>query len=1013
MERRGGTSTESPIAASSAIITTRAAGLDGKDDKHDDDDASKTTFTTTEDCSSSCRSSSLKSMPAVSTTMFMSPMSTTPKKNKKKTRSSWSSPSHSSSSSSGLDATATATTAIMNNSSSSNKNKMKMMMMKKRMSSLSFSSSSQGGSFGGGGAANGSSGSSGTDEEEEDESLLLPLVVGVQQPRMPSTSSNESCQQVLDGISINKLNFHKLIEEQRRGHSSLYGRQDETNKIQSLWDDMWTLHNSMDRKSSRTAGAGGIRSSSSSGSSRTILPATTTKRKKQSSRNVRSNNNNKTLVVVDGKAGVGKSTLIKNVLKSTVQSSRYGHSFFAQGKFDFSPVHHQGIDHSTSNNNNNNKNTVPFDGIKMVIDDLCDQIVRGPQRQSPPPPPPSSSNITSDDRYYQQTDKDASVVLRDDEINKLLIDELHEEIPFLIGIFPKLRDVLGEDQNYYNKSSSKGQSSDDGSSSAIVVDDVVDIKANADRLIHCVRKFVQVICSYRPLVIFVDDTHWADEMSLDLLYQLLADDNNSNALMVVCSYRTDEVFVSTIDSETDDKKVEPVCPMGTFLSRVKKLDENVIKAQYMSIGSLSVDDLNSFLLDLLGTDSTPTELDETYRLAVVLHEKTDGNIFFATQVLSELHQQGFIEYNLGLMKWIFDAQEIRENAPVAPNIVQFVKEKLTRDAAARQLLPIAACLGSVFDTSMISIILSSFQIMVEMESNVDEINSLGFNLGPDFDIVDNLERCCREGYIQRFGDGISSTRFQFVHDRIQEAAFKTVPENLQHWLRHQIGTSLATGLLDDDLEDKVFTVIGLIDQAIQSSPSIEERELYLKLNMLAGEKAMSYSAFKSAARYFRAAVDLLPSDSFELQYGLAFRAYQGATEAEFCIGNFSAVSNLGDIVLSNEYVPAVDKLRITNVLMDAFVAQNNATESIAGAIVGLAQCGCKFPKSSFRQGFATVTGLMKTKFSNKMQDPSSITNLPFSVDPTHTVVMKTLDKLATAAFVAGETNLLPLVILKR
>jgi predicted ATPase len=872
-----------------------------------------------------------------------------------------------------------------------------------------------------------------------EESLLDdPQISDRALPKLPSTSARISSESVLQGLSINKLNFHRV---------QLQGRQKETDQLKSLWNDIWLYFS--DKQQLKEKQIQDDQHYDQNDITETPSSVDTSSRKGSDSLN-EANNNNKTsckkiLAIVDGLSGVGKSKLVTSVLKSSVQSR---HSFFITGKFDLKNIH------------------VPFDGIMMAVDDLCDQILRSYLQEdtlntgaikgnggdaisgavSALASKPSDTSIsplspTSIGRKTVSGNTIFSKLIRFNEIKQLILGELSQELPFLISIFPKLLAIVGDD---YDGNGGGGSVIDGsvvfGDEKEAFVDPVIDraadgrqqhgvdnndtgmtasdnLKANADRLKYCVRRFIQVICSYRPLVVFCDDCQWADDSSLDVLHQLLTDGSNHDALMVVCAFRTDEVFTVRDDTEEEAEMEDETTsdnPMAIFLKKANHLEGALFSTHRLSIGNLSIEDLNAFLLDLLASDSTTMSQKETMDLALVLFEKTTGNIFFVVQVLLALQEKGFISYNLGLMKWIWDAQEIKENVPVADNIVEFVKAKLQKDANARQLLPIAACIGSRFDDLSLARVIrglrSSFD--ARAQTKIDNSESLESFLPLDFDVDGNLERCCREGYIQRLTTGASACRFQFVHDRVQEAAMKTAPEHLQVQLKHQVGSILARDLPEEELPSMVFTILGLVNEEMLPQ-SNETKRLYLKLNMLAGEKAMSYSAFKSAAIYFKNAVELLPDDSFEKQYSMTFRVYLAAAEAEFCLGNFDTMNKYCDAVLSNNLVAAVDKLRISNIVMDSLVAQNKARQSIDLAIASLAQCGCYFPRNPLRTGLAAAVGLMRTKFSRKMQDPASIANLPFSADPAHATVMKTLDKLATATFVAGASDLFPLVILKR
>lgn len=57
---------------------------------------------------------------------------------------------------------------------------------------------------------------------------------------------------------------------------------------------------------------------------------------------------------------------------------------------------------------------------------------------------------------------------------------------------------------------------------------------------RAVREFLASLAAHRPLVLLLDDLHWGDPASLDLL-RVLARDLSAMPLLVVVAYRTEEV----------------------------------------------------------------------------------------------------------------------------------------------------------------------------------------------------------------------------------------------------------------------------------------------------------------------------------------------------------------------------------------------------------------------------------------------------------------------------------------
>ncbi|KAG7371003.1 phospholipid-translocating P-type ATPase, flippase [Nitzschia inconspicua] len=397
----------------------------------------------------------------------------------------------------------------------------------------------------------------------------------------------------------------------------------------------------------------------------------------------------------------------------------------------------------------------PFKGIIMAIEDLCSKILDEPTIES-------SGSIGSPEGSSTSMQQSGDGT----EIKQLLVQNLQLELPFLVTFFPKLSSIV--DSAFLGEKTSVNQSGRDSYSQTINVDsvagvrDTIDIKANADRLKHCVRKFIQTICCASPLIIHLDDTQWADPESLDLLYQILIDTFNHDALMVVCSYRSNETTGGNhLKTNLTDKILE-------------FSDKNPVWAvpiYTVTIDNLLVDKLNSFLQDLLSGD-----FNDNMELAHVLHDKTRGNIFFVNQLLVALHKQGFLEYSLGIGKWIWDIQKIRQEAPPADNVVELVKEKLLKDTKAMQLLAIAACLGSQFSRANLMLVVEGIRIKA-MSSKRKFKNTLVLYsfLSLDFDTADLLHHCHREEYIQPTA---ANDGFHFFHDRIQEVALSVLPDKV-------------------------------------------------------------------------------------------------------------------------------------------------------------------------------------------------------------------------------------------
>ncbi|KAG7343689.1 multi-sensor signal transduction multi-kinase [Nitzschia inconspicua] len=772
------------------------------------------------------------------------------------------------------------------------------------------------------------------------------------------TSLQRSCKAVLDGLTVNKLQFDKV---------GLHGREEETKQLIGVWDSVyqkhvWLKQHGQKQSEEREEWPQRQEQHMNTPPSVPTLDSDDTSTKRTTLVN------NKVLTIVEGLSGVGKSRLVSDVLKKQVQRKR---AYFVVGKFDMKQFDE------------------PFKGIIMAMEDLCDQLL------CDLPVDPSGS-------FYMTPESLDSV-----DIKELLHQTLKLELPFLVTIFPKLMSLASCDCSVdeSDMSDNGNQNVTCDNSQPVVVEETaaegigtINIKANADRLKHCFRKFIQIICSVSPLVIHLDDTHWADQESMDLLYQILTDTSNRDALMVVCSYRSNEMRGEHH-------------PMTTLIDRISTFTKEKpiwsVPVHTITVHNLSVEAINSFLQDLLSGGSN-----ETMKLAQVLYDKTRGNIFFANQVLISLHKQGLLEYNIGIGKWIWDAQKILEQAPPGDNVVDLVKEKLLRDTEAMQLLAIAAYLGSHFSRANLIMVVEGIRAKsTDSTRKINKNDRLLYSLLPlDFDVNALIHHCHQEEYIQPLA---TNDGFHFLHDRIQEAALSVLPDLVFFSLKYEVGRVLLAKLPEDQLESMVFVVLGLLSDG-NRRPSVdqEEKMAFLKLYKLAGHRAASFSAFTAASKHFQSAIELLPDDCWKSHYELTLDLFSSAAEAEYTVANFKSMTELCYKILNEPSVSPTNKLRVTHILIDTAVIKHKPRESMQVARSLLKNCGVNIPPDDLRITLSAVLGLARTKFSKKMQNPDTIAKLPLTNITGDAQIMKTLDHLATAAYVGNNPEFFTVVVLK-
>ena len=143
---------------------------------------------------------------------------------------------------------------------------------------------------------------------------------------------------------------------------------------------------------------------------------------------------------------------------------------------------------------------------------------------------------------------------------------------------------------------------------------VDDPKIARFRLFDSIATFLKSASGTRPLVLVLDDLHWADEGSLRLL-EFVARDLAGSRLLLIGDYRDVEL-----------SRRHPLSRTLAELTRERLFERTVLRG-------LSREDVGRFIAVACGTPP-PTEL------VGAVHAQTEGNPLFVTEVVRLLIQEG-------------------------------------------------------------------------------------------------------------------------------------------------------------------------------------------------------------------------------------------------------------------------------------------------------------------------------------------------------------------------------------
>ncbi|HXB67525.1 MAG TPA: AAA family ATPase, partial [Candidatus Acidoferrales bacterium] len=157
-----------------------------------------------------------------------------------------------------------------------------------------------------------------------------------------------------------------------------------------------------------------------------------------------------------------------------------------------------------------------------------------------------------------------------------------------------------------------------------------------------------------PLALFLDDLQWLDTATLELL-ERLATDPDVRHVLLIGAYRDNEVGSSH--------------PLMRTLAAIRDAGA---KTQEMVLAPLGLDDVERLIADALRCGPNAAG-----PLALLVHEKTGGNPFFAIQFLASLAEEGLLRFDRGAAAWIWDLDGIRAKGYSA-SVVDLMVGKIRR-----------------------------------------------------------------------------------------------------------------------------------------------------------------------------------------------------------------------------------------------------------------------------------------------------------------------------------------------
>ena len=459
------------------------------------------------------------------------------------------------------------------------------------------------------------------------------------------------------------------------------------------------------------------------------------------------------------------------------------------------------------------------------------------------------------------------------------------------------------------------------------------------------RRFLSVFArKEHPLALFVDDLQWLDSATLDLLEHLITH-SEVRHLMLVGAYR--------------DNEVGPSHPLRRTLQAIRETDARV---QEIVLAPLELGDV-----DRLIGDAVQCAPERARTLAELVQEKTGGNPFFAIQFLIALADEGLLALDSVAAVWAWDTNRIRAKN-YTDNIVDLMVRRLKRLSVTTQdALKNLACLGNMAQIGTLSIV---------YEQNEEALHAA-------------LWEAVGAGLIVHQG-----SRYKFLHDRIQQAAYSLFPEEYRATIHLRIGRKLLASMTADGLTEHLFEVA---NQLNRGSPSIfdpQEKAQVATINLRTGRKAKAAAAYAAARTYFASGLALLDECDWGSQHELKFSLSLECAECELLCGSREiAAQQIAELLrraASNVEFADASCLKI-----NLHVLTGQHSQAIDSALVCLRLFGIDLPAHpTLEQVRAEYETVRRTLGEHSIE---SLIDLPLMTDPAMQAALQVLSALAGPA----------------
>jgi predicted ATPase len=482
----------------------------------------------------------------------------------------------------------------------------------------------------------------------------------------------------------------------------------------------------------------------------------------------------------------------------------------------------------------------------------------------------------------------------------------------------------------------------------------------------------QVVATVNPMVLVLEQAHWANVESLQALDSLLKARHTPpvefKAILVILCY-TESTKPSDSPALTEFRCNVSVGESATT-APLGESDTDHYPALRISLNNLTKNDIIEWTADQWGVALESDSHDMLQSVASLIYDQSNGNPRFVAMLMTQLQplcESPLDDNRVGqwletipsttddLFAWILRQQDSN---------VQHVIDSIAALAVCGN------CASSIGDT-------------------VD---------GKLVDLV--LQRSCQDDLATAHQCGLLildpvSQIVRFPSPDLKAAAYSVIPESTRATCHLKIGrrlwknSSLATTIEDsDNFTSLIFVVADNLRLGADLCSDVDDLDGIVMIILKAGKIAMKASLFTMAVTYFEWAISALGDRLWSIAYyDITMALFNCGSEAYYCIADFDTMDSMLESVFRHAKTFR-DKIHAYTTLIYSYGARNRVREAFTTAYDVLQSLGEPLPAQPSKRGM--LFELLRTSLLLHGKTDRFFLNLPVATDTDKIATMQML-----------------------